>query len=132
MRRMKLLTLLSFCAAVLAAECRAAEPPAIPAGIPSSAVKAADGYHYTDGQGRQWIYRPTPFGVARIPAAAAAPAKSPVPAENLRATDHGDSVSFERPGPFGVFRWERKKSEMDAAERAAWERQTDAGKTGRN
>jgi hypothetical protein len=124
MIRTRLLTLLCFSAMALAAQ-----PAATPAGVPAGATKAGDGYHYTDPQGRQWIYRITPFGVARIPAAEAASTKAAKSAhadENLRATDHGDTVSFERPGPFGVYRWERKKSEMDAGERAAWQRQMSA------
>lgn len=123
MSRKNVLLLLCFSMAALAAD-----PAAAPAGVPAGATKAADGYHYTDAQGRQWIYRPTPFGIARIPAAEAASSKAAKSAskeaDNLRAIDHGDTVSFERPGPFGVYRWERKKSEMDAAERAAWQRQT--------
>jgi hypothetical protein len=125
MSRMNLLIILCLSTMVLAAQ-----PAATPAGIPAGASKAADGYHYTDAQGRQWIYRVTPFGVARIPAVEAASSKAaksaPATGDNLRATDHGDTVSFERPGPFGTYRWERKKSELDAAERAAWLRQTAA------
>ncbi len=35
--------------------------------IPADAVKDADGdYHYTDAQGKKWIYRKTPFGVSRM------------------------------------------------------------------
>lgn len=112
MRRMKPAMLLCFSAMVLAMECQAAQP-AVPAGVPVGAVKVADGYHYTDPQGRQWIYRPTPFGIARIPAADASASKAARSAaaagETLHATDHGDTVSFERPGPFGVYRWEREE-----------------------
>lgn len=144
MNRMKLLTVLCFSAA-LAAQSNAAPPATPPAGIPAGAVKADDSYRYTDTQGRKWIYRQTPFGISRIadtdsaPAAKAAGAaakpdastlKSTAPApavqDNIRATDHGDTVSFERPGPFGVYRWERKKSDLDASERAAWQRQAAA------
>jgi hypothetical protein len=131
MRRIQPAMLLCFAAAMLAMECRAEQPTAVPAGIPAGAVKAADGYRYTDPQGRQWVYRPTPFGIARIPAADASASKAARAAaaagDLLRATDHGDTVSFERPGPFGVYRWERKKSEMDATERAAFERLAAAG-----
>ena len=31
-------------------------------------------------------------------------------------------IRFERPGPFGPYRWQKKKSELDSDERAAWER----------
>jgi hypothetical protein len=185
MRRMKLFTVFCFSAMVLAAQSNAqsnaaqsnAAPAAsTPTGIPAGAVKAEDGYHYTDAQGRKWIYRRTPFGISHALATDSAPAAagatsaaggqtaagdstsaasghtatsstpaagghiaatSTAPATktagtssrpataaeaNIRATDHGDTVSFERPGPFGVYKWERKKSEMDPAERAAWQR----------
>jgi len=90
----------------------------------SLAAQTAASYHCPDRiapdppQGRQWVCRQTPFGVMRAlekPDAVAAPPM------DIRATDHGDRVSFERPGPFGVYRWERRKSDLDAAERAAWQ-----------
>src|ERR1035437_6242305 len=38
-----------------------------PAAIPAEAVQGTDGdYHYTDRQGKKWIYRKTPFGVTRL------------------------------------------------------------------
>ena len=81
------------------------------------------GARFTDAEGRKWIYRKTPFGVARIP-------DQPAPAipaaqssfEGVKATDAGDSVKFERPGPFGVYRWETRKSDLSDLERAAWDR----------
>jgi len=125
---MKVWTVVCFSALSLALPL-GAQPAAKPAGIPAAAVKAGDSYRYTDAQGRQWIYRQTPFGVSRTPAednaAKTAPAQ-PKPGDNIRATDHGDTVRFERPGPFGMYRWERKKSDLDAAERAALERQAGA------
>src|SRR5215471_14504335 len=34
--------------------------------IPAGAVKSPDGaYHYTDARGKKWIYRATPWGIAR-------------------------------------------------------------------
>jgi hypothetical protein len=125
MRRVKLSTILCFSAMMLAAQ-----SASIPTGIPAGAVKATDGYRYTDRDGHQWIYRPTPFGIVRTAATdssrTAKAAKAAAASEGIRATDHGDTVSFERPGPFGTYRWERKKTDMDAAERAAFERQSDA------
>jgi len=145
MNRMKPLILFCAAAMVLAAQtarsnaprpqpAQSAQSTALPAGIPAGAVKAADGYRYTDADGRQWLYRPTPFGVARVSAAEAASskaAKSAASDDGLRATDHGDTVSFERPGPFGIYRWERKKTDLDPAERAAFERRM-AAEAGRN
>jgi hypothetical protein len=74
-----------------------------PLAIPADAVLGADGdYRYTDAEGKKWIYRKTPFGVAR-----------------LAATEDGDKVRFERQGPFGLWKWEKKKSELDETEKAA-------------
>jgi len=39
----------------------------------------------------------------------------------IKATEDGDIVRFERMGPFGLWKWEKKKSELDAAEKAALE-----------
>jgi hypothetical protein len=96
----------------------ASKPMAIPAG----AVLGADGdYHYADSQGAKWIYRKTPFGVVRLEdsperAAAQAPAVS---GAGIKATEDGDKVRFERLGPFGLWKWEKKKSELDETEKAA-------------
>ena len=122
MRRMKFWMLVCCSAMVLTAQ-----QSATPAGVPAGAVKAADGYHYKDTDGRQWIYRQTPFGIAKVRAEDAASAKAAKTAtadDGVRAIDHGATVSFERPGPFGVYRWERKKSDLDASERAAYQRAT--------
>src|SRR5438445_11942655 len=38
-----------------------------PMAIPAGATRSEDGdFHYTDPQGKKWIYRMTPFGVARL------------------------------------------------------------------
>ena len=93
--------------------------------VPKGAVELEPGtFHYTDAQGRKWIYRPTPFGVARL---VDAPERKPVPAADLypgmKATADGDAIRFERPGPFGVYRWEKNKSELDDMELAVWNQQ---------
>lgn len=102
----------------------ASKPMAIPAG----AVQGPDGdHHYTDPQGKKWIYRKTPFGVARLEdvperaAAQAAAQAAAVSAAFIKATEDGDKVRFERLGPFGVWKWEKKKSELDETEKAALE-----------
>lgn len=47
----------------------ASGPSGPPAGIPKEAKANADGtYGYTDNQGKQWVYRMTPFGPMRGPA----------------------------------------------------------------
>lgn len=92
-----------------------------PLKLPAGAVQVEPGtYTFTDSHGKKWIYRQTPFGLSRAedkPAEPAAPA-----ATNITATEAGDTIKFERPGPFGVYRWEKKKSELSEDERAAWER----------
>ena len=91
-----------------------------PLKIPAAAVQAADGYHYTDPQGKQWLYRQTPFGVARLEEPA--PVKAASPDDGTRAAGDGDVIRFERPSPFGTYRWTRKKSELTESERAVWNR----------
>jgi hypothetical protein len=105
----------------------AAEAPAKkPAGIPAGAVLVAPGsYRYTDQAGTAWIYRQTPFGVARLEDKPAAEVASPGQ-DYIRATEDGDTIRFERPGPFGHYRWQRKKSELSDSERAIWNRQRSA------
>jgi hypothetical protein len=93
-----------------------------PSAIPADAVKDADGdYHSTDAQGKKWIYRKTPFGVSRMEdIGKRETTKSAAPgAAGIKATEDGDIVRFERQGPFGVWKWEKKKSELDENEKAA-------------
>jgi hypothetical protein len=93
-----------------------------PMPIPPDAVLGEDGdYHFTDPEGKKWIYRKTPFGVTRLedsPERAAAKAVAPSGA-GIKATEDGDIVRFERLGPFGVWKWEKKKSDLDDSEKAA-------------
>jgi hypothetical protein len=93
-----------------------------PMAIPSDAVLGEDGdYHYTDPEGKKWIYRRTPFGVTRLedsPERAAAKTAAANGA-GIKATEDGDIVRFERLGPFGVWKWEKKKSDLDDTEKAA-------------
>jgi hypothetical protein len=93
-----------------------------PMAIPAAAVQGADGdFHYTDPQGKNWIYRKTPFGVTRMEdtperdAAQAAAANG----AGIKATEDGDVVHFERKGPFGMWKWDKKKTELDETEKAA-------------
>ena len=96
-----------------------------PLTIPEGAVLGPDGdYRFTDAQGRKWLYRHTPFGVSKredtgAPAVSASgPATAASPA-GLKATEDGDVVHFEKPGPFGPWKWDKKKAELDEAEKAA-------------
>ncbi len=100
---------------------KAADPAAPPVG----AEKQSDGAWISkDGSGKRWIHKRTPFGWARYPEkeAGAAPAAQAAPDPTRAVADLGEKVRFEKPGPFGTFRWERNKSEFNEAEKAAWER----------
>ncbi len=88
---------------------------------PANAQKQADGsYLSTDAKGKRWIHRQTPFGWARYEEQAAPAAVSAKAEQDPTRVveDLGDRVKFEKPGPFGTARWERKKSELTAGERA--------------
>ena len=92
--------------------------------IPANAVKAADGsYHYTDPKGKKWIYYKTVFGVSRTEDKPAAEMPKVDDTVNITAREDGDTIHFERPTPFGAHKWERKKSDLDATEKAVWERE---------
>jgi hypothetical protein len=98
--------------------------------IPKDAVlDPKDGnYHYTDKNGRKWVYMMNPMGVSRWEDKGAS-AKSTAPAQpassqrfsddpNLKAIDQGDTVKFVRTTPFGPQTWTKKKSELTDDERA--------------
>jgi hypothetical protein len=98
-----------------------APPMAKPLVIPKEAVQQPDGsYKYTDKDGKRWIYNNTAFGVSRMQDMSdpnAAPVKQ-APAFD-KFTEDGDIIRFERTGPFGPMKWERKKSELTDEERQA-------------
>ena len=114
-----------------------ATPKAAPAApvkvtIPADAVLGDDGvYHYTDPQGKKWIYAKTPFGISHAEDTGdrAAGKSAASRAAGIQATEDGDTVRFERPGPFGVYKWEKKKSELDEVEKAALENSQANNKT---
>lgn len=93
---------------------------------PGAKPAGANTWNYTDPQGKKWIYRKTPFGLSRIDAeaeAAAAEAERPSKAPEITsATVAGDVAKFERSGPFGTYRWEKKLSELNAEEKSAVEK----------
>jgi hypothetical protein len=95
--------------------------------IPASAAEFEPGsYHYTDAKGKLWILRPTPFGIAKIEDTGAPLRNNPGQdhsMDGVKAAESGDSVKFERPGPFGIYKWEKKKTDLDAGEKAARERE---------
>ena len=105
---------------------KSAAPPAeltLPAGAKQVELGT---YTFTDAQGKKWIYRKTPFGLARYedkPVEVSASASSS--GDRIVAKEDGDTIRFERPGPFGTYRWQKKKSELAGDEKAAWERSKD-------
>ncbi len=113
---------------------RTAKSPTVPSRwrFRRTPCRDADGdFHYTDPQGKKWIYRKTPFGVARLedsPERAAAKAAA-VNGAGIKATEDGDTVHFERQGPFGLWKWDKKKSELDETEKAALQNSQDGEKT---
>ncbi len=142
MRSLKLLLPVLLCAALPAsaenaARTKAAKPKPAPAAqlqIPKGAVQVdAATYRFTDEQGRNWIYRRTPFGVARAEERAPSAEETAQKAKMIeltKAVERGDEIHFERPGPFGTYRWQRKKTDLNDIEKAAWERdRTSAGKS---
>jgi hypothetical protein len=88
--------------------------------IPKDAVPNADGtsYLYTDKQGKKWVYAKTPFGIIKNAYSDTAANAAPAQDSGLtKAIDKGDTVRFERPGPFGVMSWEKKKADLTDDER---------------
>jgi hypothetical protein len=137
--KLKICTLLMVCVAVAIAADKPAPKKAKPAAnkvqevtIPAGAVEVEPyTYRFTDAQGKKWIYRKTPFGISRAEDKAADDPKKDDPKkdENVRlinattAVEDGDTVRFERPGPFGVTKWQRKKTELNEVENAVWDRE---------
>jgi hypothetical protein len=134
--KFKTCALLVVCVAAAVADDKPAAKKAKPAPakvqevtIPADAVEVEPyTYRYTDPQGKKWIYRKTPFGISRAedkPVAADDSKKD----ENARlidatsAVEEGDTIRFERPGPFGLTKWQRKKTQLNEVERAVWDRE---------
>jgi len=108
---------------------QAAKRPAPVIALPKDAVEVEPGTWRHQADGKTWIYRKTPFGLSRFEEKAAKAEKEESKAApgsdvsaGMRAFDDGEYVRFERPGPFGVYKWRRKKTELDAGEKQAWSR----------
>ncbi len=119
------------CVQVGAAWCQKLPGPAERAGasakpldIPAGAQQIEPNtWRYTDKEGRRWVYRQTPFGLVRYPEPVAPATEPQLPASSgIRAWDEGSRIRFERPGPFGVYRWYRAKTEpLSPEEQRAWQ-----------
>lgn len=105
---------------------KAEAPPAAAkvAGVPAGAVETEPGvYRLTDHDGKAWIYRKSPFGVMRIEDKTVQSDTNDKSLQDIKAVEDGDTIRFERPTPFGPFRWQKKKTELNETEKAVWERQ---------
>lgn len=98
---------------------QAAKPLTLPA---DAKQVESNAWRYTDSQGRNWTYRKTPFGLVRYEEKTDAKAAEEIPT-GMAAVEQGDSIQFERPAPFGKYRWTRKKSELTEMEQKVWERE---------
>ena len=129
----RLIVLLAPCALLLGQQTTKEKKPA-PKATPAatdSARKIPDGakqiepylYSYRDPQGKNWVYRETPFGVVKWEDK---PAAAPVTDNSnpVVITDLGDSVRFEWKTPFGEQRSVRKKSELTEDEKAMIQRES--------
>ncbi len=97
-----------------------------PKEIPANAEEVEPGtYRYTDANGKKWFLRKTPFGLARFEDTGAPLYKKTAEDSmaGVKITENGDSLHFERSGPFGTYKWDKKKSDLSPEEKTAWERQ---------
>jgi hypothetical protein len=98
-----------------------------PKEVPKGAEKLSDHeWRYVDKAGKAWIYRRTPFSVAKFPEELAASEKATArdAGAPMQVREVGDSVEFTRKTPFGVNTWVKKKSELTDIEKSAWESAT--------
>lgn len=112
------LTFAALAAAQTTEKKKAAAPAPAAITIPKDATANPDGvsYTWTDKAGKKWIFAKTPFGIMK----SAAPAEQPTDTaanSGVKVTDNGDTVSFEKPSPFGAMKWVKKKSDLTDDER---------------
>lgn len=98
-------------------------PKAQPVTIPKDAREIYPGtFRWVDPKGQAWLYTKSPFGIMRGPEPKEEEPEA-VPADWI-VKDEGDSLTFERPWPFGgTKRWTRNKAELTDIEKAVWQRQ---------
>lgn len=92
--------------------------------LPAGAVLTAPGtYAFSDADGKKWTYRQTPFGLVKFEDKDSRAGDESVKkiAANIQATEDGEYIRFERPSPFGTYRWKQKKTELGPLEQAAWD-----------
>jgi hypothetical protein len=123
---MKIVTLALIAAGLLLAQDKKAEArtnsakeAASAPTLPSGAKEVEPGlYRYTDAQGKTWMYRNTPFGLAKWEDKPVTTAPVVQPVVPVSTTDLGDSVQFVRQTPFGPQKWTKKKTDLTDDEKA--------------
>ena len=119
--------------------------------VPKGATEIQPGvYKHTDASGKTFIFRKTPFGIVKSPegadkaensnaaaidtphvtskpsaGATASPfgdVNKPAKSQDVKVVDRGEVLEFERPSPFGSYKWKAKKTELTVEEREAWAR----------
>ncbi|MEJ5367952.1 MAG: hypothetical protein WHT08_06525 [Bryobacteraceae bacterium] len=94
---------------------------------PKSGAPAAKkpGMRETDAEGRTWVWRETPFGLAKVEEKRAESPSAAVqskPAPGFRVVEvRGDEVRFERRSPFTQSTWTKRMSELNEDEKRALE-----------
>lgn len=104
-------------------------PSKPPSGIPADSKYVEVGtWRHVDAQGKAWLYKKTPFGVMKNPEGAQeardkrAAEVAPDPTVLIKVQEEDDTLKFSRPGPFGVYTWKKKKTDLSADEKKVWER----------
>jgi hypothetical protein len=90
--------------------------------IPKGAKLVSPGtWKWTDPKGTVWTYNETPFGIMK----GEEPKDlkpDPIPTD-WKITEDGETLTFERPWPFGgVNRWTKNKNDLTGLEKSVWER----------
>lgn len=99
-----------------------------PAGIPMDAAPMADGgWRWIDPQQKVWLFQETPSGVMKTEEPNATDQKiaddrADAVLDLVSVKEEGDSLRFSRPGPFGMYSWMKKKTQLDRDETIVWER----------
>jgi hypothetical protein len=100
--------------------------------VPADAVQVSPGmYRWTDKEGKEWMYRKTPFGVSRWEANSE-DSKQKAIVNQTTAVEQGDSVRFERVSPFGKQTWVKKKTDLDDTEQKIWARKQESNSASRS
>ena len=143
---MKFPLFLLLAALSLAAQPAAPKAAPRPAGVPANATEVdPDTWRLTGKDGKTWMIRRTPFGIMRNLEQKDSPTakrSEPMPAsdrdrapngvklagagpdvlELINVVEKGQDLVFTKPGPFGVYTWTRKKTQLNEDETIVWDR----------